>query len=144
MHTFIPKMPRLGSYLVPGMFMCSLMPKETLPYSSKQLVLILFFVDSNARFRNSSTGAPLRVTTQPMFSPFLRPHSRTAFFDFLGHGFAPVRDLRTVIAFSSLSPPSPNPMFTTTFPIRIARMGFDWPPVAALAPTDIPMLPRLC
>src|SRR5207253_8365640 len=75
-----PNIPSSGTYLVPGISMCSLIPKEKLPYSSKLLSLTLLLTASSARLRNSPASFPRNVTTAAIGSPFLTPKSLIAFF----------------------------------------------------------------
>src|SRR5713226_8220259 len=119
-----PNIPSSGTYLVPGISMCSLIPNETLPYSSKLLSLTLLLTASSARLRNSPASFPRSVTTAAIGSPFLIPKSLIAFLACLVVGVLLVSWVRTFFAFSSGSPDLPVAMFNVTFSILTTLDGF--------------------
>src|SRR6266496_1742356 len=118
-----PNIPSSGTYLVPGISICSLIPKEKLPYSSKLLSLILLLTASSALFKNSPASFPRSVTTAAIGSPFLTPKSLIAFFACLVVGVLLVSWVRTFFAFSSGSPDLPVAMFSVTFSILTILNG---------------------
>src|SRR5216117_3614217 len=118
-----PNIPSSGTYLVPGISICSLIPKEKLPYSSKLDSLTLLLTASRARLKNSPASFPLSVTTAAIGSPFLTPKSLMAFFAFFVAGVLAVSWLRTFFAFSKGSPDLPVAMFRVTFSILTTRKG---------------------
>src|SRR5438309_1586421 len=78
---------------------------------------------SNADFKNVSAGGPRRVTRVPIGMLRRTPQSRTARWLSVWTDFCFVTSSRTFWAFTSFSPASPTPTFTTTFSIRISRMS---------------------
>src|SRR5438552_13535037 len=117
-------MPSSGAYLVPGISKCCLIPKEKLPWSSKQKLFTLFETASSARVRNWPASSRRSVTTVAMGSPLRIPQSLIAFFASLVVGVLLVSWLSTFLAFSRGSPDFPVAMLIVTFSILMFNNGF--------------------
>src|SRR6266571_5213994 len=125
-------MPSSGTYLVPGISICSLIPKEKLPKSSKQELLTLFETASRARVRNWPASSRRSVTTVAMGSPLRIPQSLIAFFASLVVGVLLVSWLSTFLAFSKGSPDLPVAMLIVTFSILMFNNGFVFATVSVV------------